>query len=80
MTAPKNQQRIDGSRTDIWVISEGRESQFDLSQIDAGIDNASVREYQISDFGCYLLNPQPIEIEKRLIGCEIHYPQRTTTK
>jgi hypothetical protein len=80
VTAPKNQQRIDGSRTDIWVISEGRESQFDLSQIDAGIDNASVREYQISDFGCYLLNPQPIEIEKRLIGCEIHYPQRTTTR
>lgn len=80
MAAPKNQKRFSGSRSDIWVISEGRESQLDLSEIDGGNVNENVREYQISDIACYLLNPQPIEIEKRLIGCEIHYPQRTTTK
>ncbi|MGD2097486.1 MAG: hypothetical protein PVG35_07895 [Desulfobacterales bacterium] len=80
MPAPKNQHRFGGSRTDIWVISEGRDAQFDLSEIDGGKVSENGREYQISDIGRYLLNPQPIEIEKRLIGCEIHYPQRTTTK
>ena len=80
MPAPKNQQRCGGPRTDIWVISEGRDAQFDLREIDGGNGSENGREYQISDIGCYLLNPQPIEIEKRLIGCEIHYPQRTTTR
>ena len=80
MSAPINQQPFGESRADIWVISEGRDVQFDLSEIDGGQVNENVREYQISDIGCYLLNPQPIEIEKRLIGCEIHYPQRTSTK
>jgi hypothetical protein len=80
VSAAINQQPFGQSRTDIWVISEGRDAQFDLSEIDAGQVNENVREYQISDIGCYLLKPQPIEIEKRLIGCEIHYPQRATTK
>ncbi len=80
MPASNEQQSFPGSKTDIWIISEGRESQSDLSEIDGGIINENVREYEISDIAYYLLNPQPIEVEKRLIGCEIHYPQRTTTK
>ena len=80
MPAPKNKQGDCGSHSDIWIISEGRKSQFDLSVIDGGKVNENVREYPISDIGYYLLNPQPIEITKRLIGCEIHYPQRTTTR
>ncbi|MBT8332665.1 MAG: hypothetical protein KJP06_10115 [Deltaproteobacteria bacterium] len=80
MPAPRNQLQFGGSKTDIWVISEGRSSQLDLSEIDGEKIDGSAREYQISEIGCYLLNPQPIEIEKRLIGCEIHAPQRTTTK
>ncbi|MBW2516636.1 MAG: hypothetical protein JRE88_07630 [Deltaproteobacteria bacterium] len=80
MAAPKTQQRFGRSKTDIWVISEGRDAQSDLSEIDGGKVDENVREYQISDIGCYLLSPQPIEIEKRLIGCEIHSPQRTITK
>ena len=80
MPVPKNQQCFSSSNTDIWIISEGRDSQFDLSGIDTGKVNEKVREYQISDIACYLLNPQPIEVEKRLIGCEIHYPQRALTR
>ncbi len=80
MPTPKNQQNDSGSQSDIWIISEGCESQFDMSAVDGGKVNENVREYQISDIAYYLLNPQPIEIEKQLIGCEIHYPQRLTTK
>ncbi|MGD2187507.1 MAG: hypothetical protein PVI71_15360, partial [Desulfobacterales bacterium] len=56
------------------------DSQFDLSSIEGDQNKGPVKEYQISDIAYYLLNPNPIEVEKRLIGCEIHYPQRTTTK
>ncbi|MGD8650981.1 MAG: hypothetical protein PVF92_02775, partial [Desulfobacterales bacterium] len=80
MPAPKNKRSNCGSHSDTWIISDGRKSQFDLSAIDGGKVNENVREYQISDIAYYLMNPQPIEIEKKLIGCEIHYPQRTTTK
>ena len=68
-------QNAEGLNTDIWIISAGRESQFDLSEIDGGNVNENIREYSVSDLAFYLLNPQPIEVEKRLIGCEIHYPQ-----
>jgi hypothetical protein len=51
-----------------------------LSTIDSAKNSDAVKEYQISDIARYLLNPNPIEVEKRLIGCEIHYPQRTATK
>ena len=78
--APNEQQSVSGSNTDIWIISEGREIQFDLSEIVGEKTNDNAREYQISDIAFYLLNPKPIEVEKRLIGCEIHYPQRTLTK
>jgi hypothetical protein len=69
--------------TDIWIISGGRDSQIDLSAIEGAEKNeqgTAVKEYRISDIGYYLLNPQPIEVKKRLIGCEIHYQQRLTTK
>jgi hypothetical protein len=69
--------------TDIWIISGGRDSQIDLSAIEGAEKNeqgTAVKEYRISDIGYYLLNPQPIEVKKRLIGCEIHYQQRLNTK
>ncbi len=80
MRAAKNQQSVSGLNNAIWVISEGRDSQFDLSKIDGGKIDAPVQEYQISDIAEYLLNPRPVEVEKQLIGCEIHYPQRAIAK
>jgi hypothetical protein len=80
VTVTKNKPKISNSSTDTWIISKGAESQFDLSTIGGGKNKSAVKEYQISDIAYYLLNPNPIEVEKRLLGCEIHYPQRTTTK
>jgi len=76
----KNERSLSGTHTDIWVISGGRDSHLDLSVIDGIKKNEQVKEYQISDIAYYLLNPKPIEVDKRLIGCEIHYQQRLTTK
>ena len=80
MAVTKNKRKISDLNTDVWIISKGRDSQFDMSTIEGGKHTDTVKEYQISDIAHYLLNPNPIEVEKRLIGCEIHYPQRTTTK
>jgi hypothetical protein len=80
VTAIKYKRKISNLNTDIWIISKGMDSQFDLSTIGGGKNKGAVKEYQISDIAYYLLNPNPIEVEKRLLGCEIHYPQRTTTK
>jgi len=68
---------------DVWIISGGRHSQMDLSAIEDAKMNGqvkAVKEYRISDIAYYLLNPNPIEVNKRLIGCEIHYQQQLTTK
>ena len=64
----------------IWVISEDRYSDFDLSGvIDEKVDGPC-REYKISDIGRYLLNPHSIEVKKKLIGGEIHFKQGTIKK
>ena len=80
MAATKNEPSVSSLNPNIWIISGGRDSQIDLSAIEGAKKNEQVKEYQISDIAYYLLNPKPIEVDKRLIGCEIHYQQRMTTK
>jgi hypothetical protein len=59
----------------IWIISEGRFSDVDLHRIVEGDITEPYKEYSISDIGRYLLNPNSIEIKKKLIGGEIHHKQ-----
>jgi len=63
-----------------WSISRGKYTKSDLSHIADGLHATKVKEYRISDFGRYLLSPQPIEIPKRLVGCEVYYRQRKSRK
>ena len=57
---------------DVWMISEGRYTNLDLYGIDESIQKGIGKEYRISDLARYMLNPNPIEVKKTLIGCEIH--------
>jgi len=59
----------------VWIISEGRSSDIDLDRIVEGDGIGPCREYKISAIGRYLLNPDSIEIKKKLIGGEIHHKQ-----
>lgn len=61
------------NRNSIWVISPGSYKRLDLKDILDGMGVCPVREYRLSDFGCYLLNPASIEVRKKLIGCEVYY-------
>ncbi len=50
---------------------------MDLSRIREGAKSKTVMEYRISDLARYLLNPRPIQVAKKLVGCEAHYHQPT---
>lgn len=55
-----------------WVITEGKLVRLDPMVFDPEAEKGVVKEYRISAIGRYLLNPGPIEIRKRLVGCEVH--------
>lgn len=55
-----------------WVITEGKLVRLDPMVFDPEAEKGVVKEYRISEIGRYLLNPGPIEIRKRLVGCEVH--------
>jgi len=55
-----------------WIISEGKPVRLDPCAFDPEAERGSVREYRLSEIGRYLLNPGPIEIRKRMVGCEVH--------
>ena len=60
------------NNSNVWIISEGRFSDIDLDLLVEGDAAGPFKEYLISDIGRYLLNPNSIEIKKKLIGGEIH--------
>ena len=71
MTTMKN--KTTGQKDRIWIISEGRYIEVDLDRLVQGKVTGPVKEYLISDIARYLLSPDPIEVEKRLLGCEVHF-------
>src|SRR5512139_1454782 len=55
-----------------WVISESKLMRVDPAEFDPEAEPGVVKAYRISEIGRYLLNPGPIEVRKRLVGCEVH--------
>ena len=51
---------------------------MDLSGVVQGPAPRHIREYRISELARYMLLPRPVEVKKRLVGCEIH-PARSVT-
>lgn len=64
----------------VWIISESMPTTINLNGIIEGGVTGPVREYKISDIGHYMLNPCSIEIEEKLIGCEVHFNQPLSNK
>ena len=74
------EQVLTGPESRIWIITEGRYIDVDLQRLVRGKITGPVKEYRISDLARYLLSSEPIEVEKRLIGCEVHYPAGTAER
>lgn len=66
---------ISNNSNNIWVITKGQYVNEDLKGICGSTKILNVIEYRISDLGKHLLNPNPVQISKQLIGCEIQYFQ-----
>lgn len=66
------------SKDDIWIISEGRPINLDLSKICREPVTGPVTEYRISDIAAYLLNPNQITLKEKIIGCKVYYRQPRT--
>lgn len=64
----------------IWIISRGIPAKIDLNHVFEGAHSTFVKEYRISDLAKYLLNPNPIEVKKILVGCDVHYHQPLSDK
>jgi len=64
----------------VWIISEGQLSEIDLTEIEGPTPKNPVKAYHISDLANYLLNPNPVQVKKKLIGCEIHRPWPLSVK
>ncbi|HDH13698.1 MAG TPA: hypothetical protein ENG83_16135 [Nitrospirae bacterium] len=60
-------------RDNIWIISGGRPVNLDLSNICEEPVSGPVIEYEISELARYLLNPNPISLEEKIIGCKVYY-------
>ncbi|MBC8412663.1 hypothetical protein H8E50_03195 [bacterium] len=58
---------------DIWVISGGRFVDLDLSVVCEEPVSGPVMEYKISELARYLLNPAPLTLEEKVIGCKVRY-------
>ncbi|GBD98745.1 hypothetical protein BMS3Abin07_00772 [bacterium BMS3Abin07] len=62
-------------RDRIWIISGGRPVNPDLSNICEEPVSGPVIEYEISELARYLLNPAPITLEEKIIGCKVYYSE-----
>lgn len=58
---------------DLWLITTGRDSSLDLSEIFNGFQPCSLIEYRISDIVRYMLDPGPVRVKEKLVGCEVYY-------
>ncbi len=58
---------------DIWIIAKEkmREPLSEKTSGDAGVN--PLEEYRISQLARYMLNPNQIEIKKKLVGCKISF-------
>jgi hypothetical protein len=57
----------------LWIVSPPRTGRFAFDQPGIKAPTTMAREYRISAIGRYLISPAALNIQKRLVGCEIHW-------
>ena len=67
-------------RRDIWIVSQAQYGHFAIDHSIQGRTEAMGQEFRISSIGRYLLSPSPLNVQKRLVGCEIQEKASTMTR
>ncbi len=65
---------------DIWIISRGQRAELDMIGIAGGNISGPVKEYRISEIARYMLDPKPIQVDKKLVGCKVEYREKGLNK
>jgi hypothetical protein len=61
------------NKDEVWIISDGTPVNLDLSNICKEPVSGLVTEYRISELARYLLNPNAITLEEKVVGCKVYY-------
>ncbi len=78
MNNTENKVSADENRKkDIWIISSGKAINLDPSSICEEPVSGPVTEYKISELGRYLLDPNPISLEEKVVGCKVTYRKKS---
>jgi hypothetical protein len=77
---PDNNHTEEKRKNEIWIISDGGYLNLDLSNICKEHDSGPVTEYKISELTQYLLNPNSISLQEKVIGCKVHYRKPGSAK
>ncbi len=64
----------------VWIISESKPTDFNPESLGENNIQGPIREYAISDLALYLLNPDPIIIQDKLVGCYLTYKKTRLQK
>jgi len=64
------------SADNIWVISDGKSVNLDLSKICKEQVTGPIIEYKISALARYLLNPESIQLYEKVVGCKVSYRKK----
>lgn len=56
----------------VWIIDEGRYGTEPTERFDDVHSVGPVKRYRLSDLGRYMIEPGPVEVTKRLVGCELN--------
>lgn len=62
----------------LWIISNGNTINLDPSSICEEPVSGPVTEYSISELGRYLLDPSPITLQEKVVGCKVKYRNKTS--
>ncbi len=74
------QNREEKNKDKIWIISDGSPAHLDLSNICKEPVSGQVTEYRISELALYLLNPNPVILEEKIIGCKVYHRKPSSGK
>lgn len=72
-----NKKIEENETTGLWIISDGRHINLDPSSICEEPVSGPVVEYKLSELGRYLLDPSPITLEEKVIGCKVKYKNKS---
>ena len=73
-------QQMNNALENVWIVSQPRMARYAFDHPVLKSAHTTAREYRISAIGRYLISPAPLNVRRRLVGCEIHWQSSPLTR